>query len=368
MTKFESVNVELKDRSYSILIGENLLRQAGKHIKPLISIPRVCIITDNNVAKHHLVTLKKSLNDSGIEHYSIILPAGEKTKSFKYLEQILEKLLALNVERKITLIALGGGVIGDLTGFAASVLLRGVAFIQIPTTLLSMVDSSVGGKTGINTRKGKNLVGSFYQPKIVLADTSLLKTLPMRQMLAGYAEVVKYGLINNPEFFTWLEQNLFLIKKKDPAALQHIVKTSCEAKAEIVRRDEKESGERALLNLGHTFAHALELATGYSSKLLHGEAVSIGMVLAFRFSAHLGLCPEKEAARAERHLSSAGLPTKLQNAKIKLRAAKLISYMKKDKKVSDGKMIFILARGIGKSFISKDVKKKDLAEFLNESL
>lgn len=352
----ETITVPLGNRSYDILIGHGLLRNAALHINQ----KRVCIITDKNVAKHHLTTLEKSLRGAGTEVHSIVLPAGEKTKSFKYLQQVIDTVLNLSIERGFTLIALGGGVIGDLTGFAASCILRGIDFIQIPTTLLSMVDSSVGGKTGINTKQGKNLVGAFYQPKKVLIDLDLLSTLPKREFVSGYAEVAKYGLINNPHFFAWLEKNIGAIKKRKPEALLYAIAESCKAKRDIVAADEREANVRALLNLGHTFGHALEAETGFSRKLLHGEAVAIGMLQAMQLSVNLGLCPAADLERAKAHLHKAGLPTKAPS----LPKNALLSHMRKDKKVKDGKMVFILSRGIGKAFISNDVTEKQVLEVL----
>lgn len=352
----EIINVPLGSRSYDIVIGHGLLKEAGERIKQ----KRVCIITDRNVAKHHLLKLEQSLKAAGIEVHTLVLPAGEKTKSFKFLQQVIDFVLSLSIERNFTLIAFGGGVIGDLTGFAASSILRGIDFIQIPTTLLSMVDSSVGGKTGINTSQGKNLVGAFYQPKLVLMDLDLLSTLPRREFAAGYAEVVKYGLINKPEFFLWLEKNIRAIKHRKPEMLLYAIAESCKAKRDIVAADERESSARALLNLGHTFGHALEAETGFSRKLLHGEAVAIGMVQAFALSVKLGLCPSTDLARMKTHLTKAGLPI----ASPTLSAGALLSHMKKDKKIKDGKMVFILNKCIGHAFIAHDVKEADVLEIL----
>lgn len=347
----EIVRVELGDRAYDIRIGANLINQSGQHIAPLLRQKRVIIVTDENVARWHLEGLVESLNSAGIKSDTIILPPGEHTKSFGELEALCNRLLDLKAERSVTLIAFGGGVIGDLTGFAASILLRGVDFIQIPTTLLAQVDSSVGGKTGINTEHGKNLIGSFYQPRLVLADTMVLDTLPKREVLAGYAEVVKYGLISDPGFFAWCEGHGAGVIAGDPAARRHAIATSCRAKAAIVGADERESGSRALLNLGHTFGHALEAECGYSNELLHGEAIAIGMVLAFDLSAELGLCSLEDAARVQRHLASVGLPTSpLWVEGRSWSSERLIEHMKKDKKVQDGKIGYVLARGIGQAF------------------
>ena len=284
------VSVNLGQRTYDIHIGENLLQEAGRYIAPLLSRPFAAIVTDENVARHHLKALEASLTAAGIVSVAIILPAGEKTKSFTALADLCEQLLAAGVERRDKVIAFGGGVIGDLTGFAAAILRRGVEFIQVPTTLLAQVDSSVGGKTGINSAHGKNLIGAFLQPVMVLADTSLLETLPRRELAAGYAEVAKYGLLGDLSFFEWLEANSEILLRGDAQARAYAIHRSCSAKAAIVAQDETEQGMRALLNLGHTFGHALEKATGYSSRLLHGEGVAIGMVQAFRFSEHLKHC------------------------------------------------------------------------------
>lgn len=365
----EAVHVDLGDRSYDIIIGPNSLARAGEFIKPVLALPHCIIVTDDNVAPLHLETLKKSLEANGIKSDVIIMPAGETTKSFDHLAKLMNDILALGIERKTTLVALGGGVIGDLTGFAAAIALRGINFIQIPTTLLAQVDSSVGGKTGINVAAGKNLIGAFYQPQLVLADTTVLNTLPRRDFLAGYGEVVKYGAINQPEFFTWLENHGSDMIDGDVAARMHAVKISCQAKAEVVSLDEKEQGMRALLNLGHTFGHALESAVGYGARLLHGEAVSIGMVIAFDLSANLGLCPAEDASRLRRHLAAVGLPTApTAIAGMSWNADDLIARMGKDKKVSAGMINFVLARGLGKSFTTSDVDFDMLHETISEAI
>ncbi|WP_454183683.1 3-dehydroquinate synthase [Parvibaculum sp. MBR-TMA-1.3b-4.2] len=362
-----TVRVELGERGYDIHVGPGLIAQAGKYLEPLLRRARVAIVTDETVARHHLPALTASLDEHGIAHDEIVLPAGESTKSFAQLEKLTEWLLETGVERGDLVIALGGGVIGDLTGFAASIVRRGVDFAQIPTTLLSQVDSSVGGKTGINTRQGKNLAGAFHQPRLVLADTDALKTLPMRDFLAGYAEVVKYGLIDDRDFFDWLETNLDAIKAGDDAARSYAIVKSCEAKAAIVAADERESNVRALLNLGHTFGHALEAATGFSSKLVHGEGVAVGMALAFDYSARLGLCPSQDAVRVHRHLERAGLPCSLADIPGPLPDAEgLIALMGQDKKVVDGKLTFILVRGIGEAFITRDADRGTLKALLGE--
>jgi 3-dehydroquinate synthase len=366
--RFTTLTVSLGARSYPILIGEQLLSRAGELLAPHLPLKRVFIITDEHVAKAHLPTLQAALSGTGIRYEAIILPPGEQTKSFAMFESVLTEILSHKPERKVTLIALGGGVIGDLTGFAASALLRGVGFIQIPTTLLSQVDSSVGGKTGINSKHGKNLIGSFYQPQLVLADMSLLDTLPKRELLAGYAEVVKYGLINQPEFFDWLVSQEAAFNRGDKAILSRMVETSCQAKAEIVAADEHEGGVRALLNLGHTFGHALEKVMGYDGRLLHGEAVAIGMMQAFRFSSRLGLCSESDVQRVEKHLKAVGLPTGLYDIHDRWNANDLLEAMYQDKKVSAGTLTFILAKGIGKAFIAKDVDPVSVRTMLEEEI
>lgn len=363
----QKVTVELGERAYDIFVGRGLIANAADHLLPLLRRKRVAIVTDEAVAKLHLPALEKSLDAASIRHSSLRLPQGEGTKSFAQLEKLTEWLLGEGIERGDLIIALGGGVIGDLTGFAASILRRGVDFAQIPTTLLSQVDSSVGGKTGINTKHGKNLAGAFHQPRLVLADTDALETLPMREFLAGYAEVVKYGLIGDRDFFDWLEAELDKLKAGDvEARIQAIVK-SCEAKAATVAADEREGGVRALLNLGHTFGHALEAATGFSSRLVHGEGVAIGMALAFDLSARLGLCPRQDAVRVRNHLTRAGLPSRLSDIEGPLPDADgLIALMGQDKKVVDGKLTFILARGIGEAFITRDVDPEALRALLRE--
>lgn len=356
----QNIRVSLENRSYSILIGHDLLKNAGEHIARVLPMPKVVVITDSNVAALHLPTLNASLAKAGITHSNIVVPAGEQSKSFATLERVVDQLLAEKAERNLTLIALGGGVIGDLVGFTASILLRGVPFIQIPTTLLAQVDSSVGGKTGINTRHGKNLVGAFYQPKLVLADISALATLPERERKAGYAEIVKYGVINDEPFFQWLEQNgkdVLALKGDAPA---HAIATSCQHKADIVAADEREGSVRALLNLGHTFAHALEAETGFSQELLHGEAVSIGMVLALQLSAVKGLCPQADVERLVSHLKATGLPWHMGQIRDTWDIPAVIAHFAKDKKVSHGKLTFILARGIGQSFMSQDVTAEEI--------
>jgi 3-dehydroquinate synthase len=362
----ERVDVALGDRSYTILVGPGLLTGAGAHLLDVLPQKRVVVVTDESVARLHLVTLQRSLDAAGIAHDAVVLPAGEGTKDFAHLQHLVEALLDRRIERRTMLVALGGGVIGDLTGVAAALLLRGLDFVQLPTTLLSQVDSSVGGKTGINTRHGKNLVGAFHQPRLVLADTSVLDTLPRRELLAGYAEVAKYGLLGDAEFFAWLESNGSAVIERDGPERRHAVAHSCRMKARIVAADERETGERALLNLGHTFGHAFEAELGYGAELLHGEAVAIGMVLAFDLSVRLGLCPPADATRARRHLAKVGLPTGLAGRNWP--PQRLLAHMSRDKKVVDGKLTFILARGIGRAFISREVGRAEVEAVLAAAL
>jgi len=362
----ETLRVELGERGYDIQVGADLIAHAGQHMKPVLPRPRVVVITDETVAKLHLPTLTASLDAAGIAHGKIVLPAGEATKDFAHLERLIEELLAQRVERSTMLVALGGGVIGDISGFAASIALRGLDFVQIPTTLLAQVDSAVGGKTAINTKRGKNLVGAFHQPRLVLADTGALSTLPKRELLAGYAEVVKYGLIDDAPFFAWLEENGPALIAGDAALRRHAVARSCATKARIVAMDERETGPRALLNLGHTFGHALEAEAGYGGSVLHGEAVAAGMVMAFDLSVRLGLCPAEDAARVRRHLAAVGLPTGAQILGPAGRnAGRLIDHMRQDKKVKDGRVTFILVGGIGKSFIAHDVELDEVRRMLD---
>ena len=359
------VAVELGQRSYDVLIGHDLLSGAGRLIATRLKKAKCGIVTDENVARHHLLTLEASLKAEGRHAGSIVLPAGEGTKSFRELAPLCEKLLEMGLERGDLLVAFGGGVIGDLAGFAAGILRRGVRFVQIPTTLLAQVDSSVGGKTGINTPQGKNLIGVFHQPSLVLADTSVLKTLPAREMRAGYAEVAKYGLLGDAAFFAWLEKNWKGIFDHDTATLTQAIETSVKAKAAIVARDEHETGDRALLNLGHTFGHALEAWTGYSGRLLHGEGVAIGMCLAFRLSEDLGLCEKGMAARVTGHIRAVGLPTRINDIPGgTANPDELLRLMGQDKKVRDGKLTFILAHGIGEAFITRDVEPGQVRTFL----
>jgi len=363
----ERVRVELKERSYDILVGDQLLAEAGKYIKPLMSGNLALIVSDENVAKFYLHRLTASLEDVGIRCRFIIIPPGEGSKNFSALGELLENLLLHHPDRKTMLIALGGGVVGDITGFAASVLLRSVDFIQIPTTLLAQVDSSVGGKTGVNSKLGKNLIGTFYQPKLVLCDVSTLSTLPEREKKSGYAEIVKYGLINDENFFVWLEKNGEKILSGDTKATTKAVTESCKAKAKIVAKDEKESGERALLNFGHTFAHALEAETGFSDKLLHGEAVAIGMALAFGVSVAMSYCPQAERDRVLAHFKALGLPARLPDLGITWNAERLMQYFAHDKKAEGGRPTFILTHGVGKAFSTPGVEKSLIRQVLVEA-
>ena len=363
------LRVELGERSYDIVVGAGLIETAGERIKAVLPRPRAVVITDENVAAHHLQALSSSLKAADIAFETIVLAPGEQTKCFAELERLTETLLEMKVERSTALIAFGGGVIGDLVGFTAAVTLRGMPFVQVPTTLLSQVDSSVGGKTGINTKFGKNLVGAFYQPRLVLADTRVLDTLDRRQLLAGYAEVVKYGFIDDPAFFDWLDDNAQALIDGDMDKRRHAVLTSCAAKARVVAEDEREGGRRALLNLGHTFGHALEAETGYSDKLLHGEAVAIGMAMAFDLSVQLGLCPEGDAGRATAHMAQVGLPVDLKGLGAESWSVDtLLDHMSRDKKVEAGKLTFILARAIGEAFITQDVAVDDLRAMLTRWL
>ena len=363
------VAVGLGARAYPILIGPGLIARAGEVLAPRVARPRVAIVTDATVARLHLPALAASLDTAGIAHAALTLPAGEPTKNWDALGHSLDWLLDARVERDDLILALGGGVIGDLVGFAAAILRRGVGFVQIPTTLLAQVDSSVGGKTGINARQGKNLLGAFHQPRLVLADLSALDTLSPRDFRSGYAEVAKYGLLGDADFFAWLETHAPRLATGDPDARLHAVRRSCEMKAEIVARDETEQGDRMLLNLGHTFGHALEAATGYSDRLLHGEGVAIGCVLAFDLSARLGLCPQEAPSRVAAHLSAMGLPTRLSDVPGDLPDADgLLSLMAQDKKVKAGRATFILAEGIGRARIARDVDPAAVRALLAEGL
>jgi len=351
----EKITVALDARSYDIHVGPDLVSMAGSLLSRLAH-GIVPVVTDENVAKLHLDRLCAVLRASNLDPKPIILAPGEDTKSFTDLEKLSSALIDTGVDRGGLIVAFGGGVIGDLTGLAAGLLKRGIAFAQIPTTLLAQVDSSVGGKTGINTAQGKNLIGLFHQPKIVIADTNLLRTLPRRQLLSGYAEVVKYGALGDTAFFGWLEANGPKALSGDSLAMTQAVAHSCRMKADIVARDERETGERALLNLGHTFGHALEAATGYSDRLSHGEGVAIGMALAFRLSHALDVCNGQEAERFVRHVASTGLPVSIGEIPgARPQADELLAHMAHDKKARDGRLTFVLVRGIGKAFVTNDV-------------
>jgi len=361
----EKLRVELGERAYDILVGPRLIEDAGRLILPLLRRRQAIVVSDETVAHYCLARLQTSLSEAGVAHHTVLVPPGEETKDLQRFGRLVEEILEVGIERGTMLVALGGGVVGDVTGFAAATLLRGIDFVQIPTTLLAQVDSSVGGKTGINTRIGKNLIGAFYQPRLVLADTDTLATLPRRELLAGYAEVVKYGLIRDVEFFAWLEEEGGSVCDLTPAPLRRAVMTSCAMKAAIVAGDEREEGERALLNFGHTFGHALETETGFSSRLLHGEAVALGMALAFDFAAQLGLAAPEQAQRVRRHLQGIGLPTRLAAVDLaEVPADRLIAHMSKDKKVRDGRIALILPHRIGGAFVMKDAPVDRLREFL----
>ena len=365
----ETLGVALGDRSYDIRIGPGLLANAGAEIAPLLTRNRVAIVTDETVAGLHLETLKRGLSAEGIDAPAIVLPPGEATKSMRWFEEVLSQLLDLKIARDDMIVAFGGGVIGDLAGFAAASLRRGVDFVQMPTSLLAQVDSSVGGKTGINAPQGKNLIGAFHQPRLVLADTDVLNTLSAREFIAGYGEVAKYGLLGDEAFFAWLEANAPAMAAGDQAARIRAIRRSCEMKAEIVARDETEQGDRALLNLGHTFGHALEAATGYSDRLLHGEAVAIGTALAFETSMRLGLCSQETPSRVRAHFRTMGMKTTLADIGGDLPDANgLIALMGQDKKVKDGKLVFILARAIGAAFVARTVDTEVVRAVLTDAL
>ncbi len=364
-----TVHVDLPGRAYDIQIGPGVLDQAGTQIAAMGGRRHVCILTDENVAGLHLAQLQAALSAAGVTSEALALPPGEGTKCWAQLERAVEWLLAQKVERNDIVVAFGGGVIGDLAGFAAAILRRGVRFVQLPTSLLAQVDSSVGGKTGINSPSGKNLIGAFHQPSLVLADTALLGTLTSRDFLAGYGEVVKYGLLGDAAFFDWLEADGPALAAGDMDARVRAVTRSCQMKADIVQRDETEQGDRALLNLGHTFCHALEAATGYSDRLLHGEGVAIGCALAFELSSRMGLCSQEEPSRVRAHLRDMGMKVDIRDIPGDLPdAAGLLDLMGQDKKVQDGKLRFILARGIGEAFITSDVPGDVVLGVLDEAL
>lgn len=352
-------------RNYDILIGQGLLAQAGERIAALLPCHRVAIVTDNMVAAHYLAPLEQALTKANISHCSKILPAGEGTKTYAQLETLTHFLLEQKIERNDILIALGGGVIGDLAGFAAAILRRGMAFVQIPTSLLAQIDSAIGGKTGINTPHGKNLIGAFHQPALVLADIDLLASLPDRQLRAGYAEIIKYAAIADKDFFTWLEAHSQALLARDPQTLITAISHSCATKAAIVTQDEREQGKRALLNLGHTFGHAYETVTHYSDRLLHGEAVALGMCLAFQFSVRLNLCPQADCERFCAHIKSAGLPSnphEIDGAPFD--ANMLMDIMAQDKKARDGVIRLVLTRGIGEAFVHEQIDEAELRAFM----
>jgi 3-dehydroquinate synthase len=362
------VNVALGERAYDIAIGRGQLATLGQRIAALRPGCKVGIVTDETVARHHLAAAEAALKSVGIASTTVVVPAGEGSKSFAVLERVCEGLIAAKIERGDIAVALGGGVVGDLAGFAAAIVRRGIDYVQVPTTLLAQVDSSVGGKTAIDSRHGKNLIGAFYQPILVLADTALLDTLPAREFRAGYAEVVKYGLLGDAAFFAWLEVNWKDLFAGGPAR-EHAIAVSCRAKAAIVARDERETGDRMLLNLGHTFGHAFEAAAGFSGRLLHGEAVALGMALAFEFSARRGLIAESEAERVITHLAAVGLPTHVAAVSGEWPALDaMMELVAQDKKVRRGQLTFILVRGIGRAFIEHNVDSTEARAFLKEKL
>lgn len=363
--ELEVVRVRLGDRSYDIVVGHGALSQLGARLTPLLKRKRVFVLTDESVARLHMDALDAALKPSGITTQVLALAPGEQSKSFANLERILDWLLGASADRSDILVAFGGGVIGDIAGLSASLMKRGMGFVQVPTTLLSQVDSSVGGKTAVNTPRGKNMIGAFYQPRFVIADTALLATLPARELRAGYAEVLKYGLINDAAFFDWLEAHGANVLALEPDAIQHAVATSCRAKAAIVAEDETEGGVRALLNLGHTFGHAVEAANQYQPDVLHGEAVALGMVLAFRYGAAEGITSPDAAAKVARVIAASGLPVEL--AKVPggpYEATELADLMKQDKKARGGRLPLILARAIGQSYIHPDADLNSVAAFL----
>jgi 3-dehydroquinate synthase len=365
MTTPQRLRVELGARSYDIVVGSDLLGRAGALLAPVIRSKRAIIVTDAHVAALHLPRFVAGLAAAAIDARTIILPPGEATKDFAHFSRLLDDVLTLGIERATPIIALGGGVVGDIAGFAAATLLRGLDFVQVPTTLLAQVDSSVGGKTAIDTPHGKNLVGAFHQPVLVLADIDVLATLPRRELLAGYAEVVKYGLIRDHAFYDWLERHGAALLAGDAALRQEAVLRSCAAKAAVVSADEREAGERALLNFGHTFGHALETELGYGDKLLHGEAVALGMQLAFDLSVALGFCRAEAADRVRAHCAAIGLPGSLAAVLGGVVSAEaLLAHMTKDKKVEGGRITLILARDIGAAFVSRDVPRATLRSFL----
>ena len=365
MKKYKDINIDLKDRSYKISVNDNIEDVLFSVVSKIISRPKVFIVTDENVAGFILPAIRKILDDGGIETYVVIIPSGEKSKSFSQLESLIKELLNLKIERQDTLIALGGGVIGDIVGFTASLIFRGIDFIQVPTTLLSQVDSSVGGKTAINMSEGKNLVGSFYQPKAVIADVSLLSTLPNKEIISGYAEVIKYAVLGNKSFFEWLEINQKELLDLNTDLLIEAVSTSCKMKAQIVEEDEQEKGTRALLNLGHTFGHAIENKMNNSgSNILHGEAVGFGMCLSAQFSNKLDFCSGNDVEKIIKIIKDFGIPSNYSDLNTDLKANEIIDIFAKDKKRKDDKNTLILLNGIGKAFIQEEVKDIDINDFL----
>jgi 3-dehydroquinate synthase len=360
-----TIRVGLGERSYDVRIERGLIDQAGGLMAPLLPRGRTAVVCDQTVERLHGARLTAALRAAGVEPHLIVMPPGEQTKSWQGLAEVSDRLLALGLDRGDVVTAFGGGVIGDLAGFAAAIYKRGIDFIQIPTTLLAQVDSSVGGKTAIDTAHGKNLIGAFHQPRLVLADLEVLGTLPQRELRAGYAEVMKYGLLGDVGFFQWLEHAGKQVLALQPAALEEAVARAVQMKAEIVGEDEKEAAARALLNLGHTFGHALEGETGFGDALLHGEGVAVGCAQAFRFSARLGHCTEQDAARAERAIAAAGLPTRIDHIPgAPFAADRLIAHMAQDKKAQSGRLTFVLVRGIGQAFVAKDVDASAVRAFL----
>lgn len=366
MSGVERVTVPLGARAYDILVGRDLIAETGGHVARVCKAKRIAVVTDETVAKLYLPAVEASLAHAGLKPVSITVADGEESKSFATLEHVLDRMLDAGLERQDAVLALGGGVVGDLAGLAASLLKRGVALIQCPTTLLAQVDSSVGGKTAIDTRQGKNLVGTFHQPRLVLADTGVLDTLAPRALRAGYAEIVKYGLIDDEPFFKWLEDNGVRVLSENGEARRHAIVTACRAKARVVASDERETeGPRALLNLGHSFGHALEAATGYGERLPHGEAVAIGLVLAFSLSAEMGLAPAGDAQRVAAHLKAVGLPSSVADIPgPRPRLDDVMAAMAQDKKIAEGRITLILARGVGKAFLARDVELQAVRNFL----
>ena len=363
-----TVNVALDNRAYDIVIGRGVVGSLAARIAALKPGARLAIVTDENVARLHLEAIEQQLSAAGMTASRIVVPPGEGSKSFASFERVCDALIEARIERNDLIVALGGGVVGDLAGYAAASVRRGLDFVQVPTSLLAQVDSSVGGKTGINSRHGKNLVGAFHQPILVIADTALLDTLPKRDFCAGYAELAKFGLLGDAGFFAWLEANWQDLFDGGPAR-EHAIAVACRGKAGVVARDERETGERALLNLGHTFGHAFEAAAGFSTKLLHGEAVSLGIACAFEFSAERGLLPQADAERAVRHLAAVGLPTHIKDVPaVQTNADALMALIAQDKKVRRGKLTFILVRGIGQAFVASDVDPAEVRAFLAEKL